>query len=126
MTVTVGFASLMAQVVPVFLLMLLFERLYFGRVEARDRGRVVLTGHLVRYLAVMGCFLVFALSLVIVFFDIPMGGLIAWTYVVTIALLVVLLWGALIGTLDASYRDSAEQLEHPDPRGEQDDDDQNR
>jgi len=111
MTVSVEFASVLAQVAPVFLLMLLFERMYFGRAERSARYRFVTFGHVVRYASAMLCFLVFATGLLIVGLGRPVTGWVGAVIFGIIGVLVVMLWATLHLSLDALRERALEDLD---------------
>lgn len=122
MTVSVDLASVLAQVAPVFLLMLLFERIYLGRSTPDARSRFVATGHAVRYIATMLCFLVFVISLVVVGAGSPLTGWVASVFIGIMIALVVALWATIHLSLNAMRERALEQLANEGPGDENHDD----
>ncbi|WZH36276.1 MAG: hypothetical protein PIR02_16130 [Microbacterium enclense] len=117
MEISVEFASVLAQIMPTFLLVALFERFVRGSSNAPRPGFVARRlSALGRYVVALGCFTVFVTSLVIVATGEAVTGGTAIALWILIGSLVVVLWFA-VDVWYAGLKSRANEDDPGDPEG---------
>ncbi|MBL5975339.1 MAG: hypothetical protein D3X82_16725 [Candidatus Leucobacter sulfamidivorax] len=119
MEISVDFAAVLAQVMPVFLILLLIERIVLVEPARAYRSRAIAIGHLLRYIASMLTLLVFLSSLIIVGTGEASTGWPATAIVAMLAVLAVLLFATVHMALRTIYEKAHQQArQHPEDRPE--------
>lgn len=122
MEISVQLASVLAQVMPVFLILLLFERFVLVEPHPEHREQAVWIGHLLRYVAGMLTLIVFVSSLIVVGAGETLVGWPADVLVGALVVLGILLLVTVHMTLETMREKAQEKArQHKDDRAEDED-----
>ncbi len=112
MTINVGLAAVLAQVAPVFILMLLFQRVDTGAPRPGRQAEGLRVEHIVRSVAATLCVLVFAAALLIVGNNEPATGALGLIVGGAVSLLLITLAGMMYLALSTRYQRQVQELQN--------------